>query len=84
MKEVKVIERKYAKKLINISNKEQPYDVFICYKESDENGERTEDSVLAEVLYEELTKKKYRVFFAKISLEDKLGKEFEPYIFCST
>ena len=80
--EVKVIDA-IREKIINISNKEQPYDVFICYKESDENGERTEDSVLAEVLYEELTKKKYRVFFAKISLEDKLGKEFEPYIFAA-
>lgn len=70
-------------KIVSVSNKEEPYDVFICYKESDENGNRTEDSVLAQNIYEELTKKKYRVFFSKISLEDKLGKEFEPYIYAA-
>lgn len=70
-------------KIITASNKEDPYDVFICYKESDDNGQRTEDSVIAEKIYNELTEKKYRVFFAKISLEDKLGEEYEPYIFAA-
>ncbi len=58
-----------------------PYDVFICYKETDELGDRTEDSVLAQEVYEELTRAGLRVFFARISLEDKLGSEYEPIIF---
>lgn len=66
-----------------ISSKEEPYDVFICYKETDENGERTEDSVLAQDIYNALTREGYRVFFARITLEDKLGKEYEPYIFAA-
>ena len=36
------------KGIIELSSKEEPYDIFICYKESDEKGERTIDSVLAQ------------------------------------
>lgn len=71
------------KKVVAVSSQEQPYDVFICYKETDANGGRTEDSVLAQKIYEELTLKDYRVFFSKVSLESKLGEEYEPYIFAA-
>ena len=69
------------KEILNISYKEEPYDVFICYKETDINGERTEDSVLAQEIYDDLEQKGIKTFFARISLEDKLGKDYEPYIF---
>ncbi len=68
-------------KLLEISRKEEPYDIFICYKETDSVGNRTTDSVIAQDIYEALTDKNYRVFFSRITLEDKLGKEYEPYIF---
>lgn len=71
------------KGIIEVSGKEQPYDIFICYKETDDDGERTLDSVLAQDVYEALTEKGYRVFFSRISLEDKLGTEYEPYIFAA-
>lgn len=71
------------KKILEISKDEDPYDVFICYKESDEKKERTVDSVLAEEIYDALTDKGFRVFFSRISLEDKIGKEYEPYIFAA-
>lgn len=71
------------KGIIEVSGKEQPYDIFICYKETDEDGERTIDSVLAQDVYEALIEKGYRVFFARITLEDKLGTEYEPYIFAA-
>ena len=80
--EAKQIEE-LRKGIIAVSNREEPYDIFICYKESDEEGERTIDSVLAQDIYELLTEKGYRVFFARISLEDKLGSEYEPYIFAA-
>lgn len=64
-----------------ISQKETPFDVFICYKESDGNGKRTPDSVLAQELYYELTEAGFKVFFARITLENKLGSAYEPYIF---
>ena len=69
--------------IIEVSGREAPYDIFICYKETDEHGERTIDSVLAQDVYDALTEKGYRVFFARITLEDKLGQEYEPYIFAA-
>ena len=71
------------KGIIEVSNKEQPYDVFICYKETASDGGRTVDSVMAQDVYEDLTEKGYRVFFSRITLEDKLGVEYEPYIFAA-
>ena len=71
------------KGILEISGKEEPYDIFICYKETNENGERTVDSVMAQDIYDMLTANKYRVFFARISLEDKLGTAYEPYIFAA-
>ncbi len=71
------------KRVLNASAKEEPYDVFICYKESDENGNRTPDSVLAQDIYDALTSKGMRVFFSRISLEDKLGQDYEPCIFAA-
>lgn len=80
--EAKAIED-IRKGILEVSSKEEPYDIFICYKETDENGERTIDSVIAQDIYDNLTEKGYRVFFARISLEDKLGQEYEPYIFAA-
>lgn len=71
------------KSILEVSGKEEPYDIFICYKESDDKGERTIDSVIAQDVYEALTEKGYRVFFSRISLEDKLGTAYEPYIFAA-
>lgn len=71
------------KRVLNASAKEEPYDVFICYKETDENGGRTPDSVMAQDIYDALTNKGMRVFFSRISLEDKLGQDYEPCIFAA-
>lgn len=67
--------------ILQVSQREPPYDVFICYKEVDENGMRTQDSVLADEVYYRLTREGFRVFLARITLEDKLGMAYEPYIF---
>ena len=69
------------KGILDLARKEDPYDVFICYKEKDENGKRTPDSVIANDIYHQLVMEGFKVFYAAISLEDKLGKEYEPYIF---
>ena len=61
------------KGILEVSEKEEPYDIFICFKDHDDRGDRTLDSVLAEEIYNALTAKGYRVFFSRISLEDKLG-----------
>ena len=69
--------------ILQIVKSESPYDVFICYKETDENGDRTEDSVIAHEIYDSLTEKGLKVFFARVTLEDKLGQQYEPYIFAA-
>ncbi len=69
------------KGILAISLKEEPFDIFICYKETDNNGRRTMDSVLANDMYHQLTQEGYKVFFSRITLEDKLGIAYEPYIF---
>ncbi|MCI9476945.1 MAG: TIR domain-containing protein [Emergencia sp.] len=71
------------KGILAISQEEEPFDVFICYKETDHNGRRTPDSVLAGELYHELSEEGFRVFFSRITLEDKLGSAYEPYIFAA-
>lgn len=80
--EAKIIDE-IQKGILSISEKEEPFDVFICYKETDDNGRRTPDSVLANELYHQLTQEGFKVFFSRITLEDKLGQEYEPYIFAA-
>ena len=71
------------KGILRIAKNETPFDVFICYKETDDLGNRTEDSTIAQDLYDKLTADNLKVFFARITLEDKLGSAYEPYIFAA-
>lgn len=72
------------KKILDISKAEPPYDIFICYKETDdETGIRTDDSITAQDIYTELVKENYRVFYSRISLRGKAGSEYEPYIYAA-
>ena len=71
------------KGILAISRREEPFDVFISYKETDASGRRTPDSVLATDLYQQLTKEGFKVFLSRITLESKLGQEYEPYIFAA-
>ena len=68
--------------IVDLSSQEEPYDIFISYKESDDvTGSRTLDSDLAQDLYEAFTKAGYKVFFSRITLKNKLGRDYEPIIF---
>lgn len=88
-----ITRRQYQKDAIKIaevqrgilatSRNAESFDVFICYKESDENGVRTRDSALAQDIYYQLTEQGHRVFFSRITLEDVAGSEYEPYIFAA-
>ncbi len=70
------------KKIHQVIAKEEPYDIFICYKETDEvTRMRTEDSGIAQDIYTELVKDGYKVFFSRVTLRDKAGAEYEPYIY---
>ncbi|MBP5529041.1 MAG: TIR domain-containing protein, partial [Lachnospiraceae bacterium] len=83
LKEAKYIDE-IQTKYLNIAANEDPYDVFICYKETDlQTGEKTEDVELAEELYNELKGLGYKVFFARETLKEKLSIDYEPYIFAA-
>ncbi|MBR5500481.1 MAG: toll/interleukin-1 receptor domain-containing protein, partial [Clostridia bacterium] len=71
------------KDILAIVKNEAPFDVFICYKETDESGKRTVDSTIANDIYYQLTQEGFKVFYAAITLEDKLGEAYEPYIFAA-
>ena len=72
-----------SRKWMEEAQHEDPYDIFICFKDSDrEKGvERTTDSYEAFELYTKLKDKGYRVFFSRESLKDKAGERYEPFIF---
>ena len=74
------IDKILARARILAANGEK-FDVFISYKESEEDGSRTEASVIAQDLYERLTSQGYRVFFSRKTLEDMAGLEYEPVIY---
>ena len=80
--EAKEIDR-LQKEILTLSQKEEPYDVFICYKETDATGRRTQDSAIANDIYHQLTQEGFKVFYAAITLEDKLGSAYEPCIFAA-
>ncbi len=72
------------KHIIEVSAKAKPYDIFICYKEKDAFGERTEDSSIAQDICTYLTSEGLRVFYARITLATMAaGSEYEPYIFAA-
>ena len=71
------------KDILALAQKEESYDVFICYKETDANGQRTQDSVIANDIYYQLTQEGFKVFYAAITLEGKLGSAYEPIIFAA-
>ena len=80
--EAKVID-KIQKNILSISQKEEPYDIFISYKGHDVKNNRTPDFHKAEEIYNELKKNGYRVFFSNVSLKDKDTSVYEPYIFAA-
>ncbi len=52
-KEAAEIDR-LQKDILAIVRNEKPFDVFICYKETDDSGKRTQDSVIANDIYHQL------------------------------
>lgn len=56
------------------------YDIFISYKHTAEGGILTEDYVVAKKLYEDLTNRKYNVFFSDNSLKEIGSSKFKADI----
>lgn len=69
------------KELLILSANQEPYDIFLSYKEADDvTRQRTDDSYLAHDLYNELTARGYKIFFAPKSLGVGL---YEPKIYAA-
>lgn len=82
-KEAAEIDR-LQEKILMVVEKEEPFDIFISYKEQDDTtGQRTEDSVLAYEIYDKLTREGYKVFFSRVTLEGRLGEDYEPIIYAA-
>ena len=66
-----------------IAQEMEPYDVFICYKETDlqDPTKQTRDSQLARKLCNRFQRDGYRVFFAPYTLQDKYGADYEAEIY---
>jgi len=64
------------------------YDIFISFKDSDGNGNDTEDKAIANEIYEELTEKGFKVFFSPETFKklgvDKWNEELENALYTST
>lgn len=69
------------KRIKRMMEDEEEYDVFISFKSEDENGLATEDSVTARMIYDELTKRGIKTFFSAVTLENRVGDEYEPIIY---
>ncbi len=72
------------RKIIDTANKEEPYEIFICYKKTDGDN-YTKDAFKARELYENLTNGKYghlyKTFYADESLKEYAGEDYEPIIY---
>ena len=70
---------------IKLMDKQEPFDVFICYKRTKKiNGEsyRTKDSDTARRLYQKFDSWGLKVFFAEETLHHEFaGRAFEPIIY---
>ena len=69
---------KIREEIIDKARKEEPFDIFICYKRTVDNDSYTKDSTYARKIYDYLNKLGYKVFFAE---ETITAGEYEPIIY---
>lgn len=68
----------------DISRREEPYDVFICFKDRDDNtGKYTESSAQGLKIHDRLKEEGFKVFFSRVTLKERGGEEYEPIIFAA-
>lgn len=74
--EMEEVKKKYS----TIKQHTNPYDVFICFKHTDDKGKDTSDYNIGYDIYKCL-KENYNVFFSAITLKNTTIREFEPNIY---
>jgi len=67
------------------TKREMAYDIFLCYKETDGNKKRTQDSMLAQNLKLSLQRllPHVHIFYAPDSLRKSPGSSYEATIYCA-
>ena len=86
-KKVKIFEQliekvDYARKtFMAIEKNNRPYDIFICYKKTDKNGDFTQEFEKAKHLYKYLKSLGFKVFFADETINSQPVREWEPNIY---
>ena len=55
-------------------------DVLICYREYDDFGKRTEDSIIANDIYSKLEARNISTFYERISLDGLSGDDYELWL----
>ena len=70
------------KMYLDIKKTTEPFDIFICFKNTDENGNHTKDRELAMDIYNEFSGK-YNIFFSEKTLKNIKSsyREYEPNIY---
>ena len=69
-------------RIIELAEKKPPFDIFLCHKTTLPEGGYTEDYNRAYALYNLLSKKGYRVFFAPVEMEGvSAGEDYEAAIY---
>lgn len=62
-------------------NSESDFDVFVCFKSSNEDGSPTKDRTVARKIYDELEGRQIKTFFSEVTLKNRLGQDYEPIIY---
>lgn len=62
-------------------DEEENFDIFLSYRSADENGAPTKERVVARRIYDELTRRGFKVFSSEVTLKNRLGEDFEPIIY---
>ncbi len=78
--QAKVIDR-LQRDILRRMDEEENYDVFLCFRSSDDNGYPTKERVAARRIYDELNKRGIKTFFSEVTLKDRLGDDYEPIIY---
>ncbi|MBQ7308080.1 MAG: toll/interleukin-1 receptor domain-containing protein [Clostridia bacterium] len=70
------------KMYLDIQRTTKPFDIFICFKNTDNNGNHTKDRQLAMEIYNEFSDK-YNIFFSEKTLKDIKSsyRQYEPNIY---
>ena len=79
-KQAKVID-KLQRDIERKMDDEEDYDVFISFKSTDDDGNPTADKAIARRIYDELERRGIKTFFSEVTLESRVGEDYEPIIY---